>query len=166
VPDSVVEVPLLADLSRHHATIRRDEEGYTIEPLREAWLNDQHIGGLTWLNDSNVLRLGSALVMRFRRPHSLSATARLDFISNHRTQPSASAILLMADTCVLGPAPHSHVVCRDWPCEVVLYRQHGGLLYRSGAPVSIDGRAAAQQGTLTSRSHVVGEEFSFSLEEI
>ena len=43
----------------------------------------------------------------FRRPHPLSATARLDFVSRHRTQPSADAVLLMADTCVLGPKRHA-----------------------------------------------------------
>ena len=41
VPDSNVDVPMLADLSRHHATIRRDEEGYTIEPVRDVRLNHQ-----------------------------------------------------------------------------------------------------------------------------
>jgi hypothetical protein len=103
VPDSTVDVPLLADLSRHHATIRRDEEGYTIEPVRDVWLNHHKIDAPTWLNDGCLIQLGPALVMRFSRPHPLSATARLDFVSNHRTQPSAAAVLLMADTCVLGP---------------------------------------------------------------
>ena len=138
-PDSDVELPLLADLSRHHATIRRDDEGYTIEPLRDVWVDGRRIETATWLNDGCTIRLGGALVMRFSRPHPLSATARLDFLSHHRTQPSATAVLLMADTCVLGPAATSHVVCRHWPHEVVLHRQHGGLFCRSATPLEIDG---------------------------
>lgn len=166
VPDSEVEVPLLADLSRHHATIRRDEEGYTIEPLRDVWLNHRKIEDVSWINDGSLLQLGPALHMRFSRPHPLSATARLDFVSHHRTRPSASAVLLMADTCVMGPAAGNHVVCRDWPCDVVLYRQHGGLYCRSAAPLQIDGKSYQQQGPLTPNSRVSGEQFSFSLEKI
>ena len=41
--------------------------------------------------------------MRFAGRTPLSGTARLDFVSRHRTQPSADAVLLMADSCVLGP---------------------------------------------------------------
>ena len=166
VPEGTVEVPLLADLSRHHATIRRDEEGYTIEPLRDTWLNHEKINAVSWLTDGSLIELGSALKMRFTRPHPLSATARLDFLSNHRTQPSAAAVVLMADTCVLGPGSNNHVVCRHWPHDVVLYRQHGGLYCRSNTPLEIDGTRYAQQGPLTLHSHVVGEQFSFSLEEI
>jgi hypothetical protein len=166
VPDSTVELPLLADLSRHHATIRRDEEGYTIEPLRDVRLDGQRIDQVSWLHDGSLLELGPALRMRFRRPHPLSATARLEFLSHHRTQPSAAAVLLMADTCVLGPGEGNHVVCRHWPHDVVLHRQHGGLYCRSATPIDIDGKPHSQQGPLTLHSHVSGEGFSFSLEEI
>jgi hypothetical protein len=166
VPDATVEVPLLADLSRHHATIRRDEEGYTIEPVRDTWLNHQKIDSVHWINDGSLIALGPALRMRFSRPHPLSATARLDFISNHRTQPSSSSVLLMADTCVLGPGTSSHVVCRDWPHDVVLHRQHGGLVCRSATPFEVDGRRYDGSAPLTLRSRVSGDQFSFSLEEI
>ncbi len=166
VPDCQVEVPLLADLSRHHATIRRDEEGYTIEPVRDVRLNHHRLETTSWLNDGSLIELGPALRLRFSRPHPLSATARLDFISNHRTQPSAAALILMADTCVLGPSPASHVQCRHWPHDVVLYRHHGVLQCRSASPLEIDGKWYEQQGPLTLQSHVVGDPFSFSLEEI
>jgi hypothetical protein len=166
VPGCSVELPLLADLSRHHATIRRDEEGYMIEPVRDVRLNHHRIEELSWINDGSLIELGPVLRMRFSRPHPLSATARLDFVSNHRTQPSAAAVLLMADTCVMGPGPSNHVVCRHWPHDVVLYRQHGGLHCRSEGPLEVDGTRYHQQAPMTTRSHVTGEQFSFSLEEI
>lgn len=166
VPDSQMELPLLADLSRHHATIRRDEEGYTIEPVRDVRLNHHRLEATSWLNDGSLIELGPALQLRFSRPHPLSATARLDFVSNHRTQPSAAAVILMADTCVLGPGAQNHVVCRQLTHDVVLYRQHGALYCRSAGPLEIDGKWYEQQGPLTPRSHVAGEHFSFGLEEI
>jgi FHA domain len=166
VLDSTVDVPLLADLSRHHATIRRDEEGYTIEPLRETWLNHERITANSWIHDGSLIRLGPALELRFRRPHPLSATARLDYVSHHRSQPSSSAVLLMADTCVLGPAAHNHVVCRHWPHDVVLHRQHGSLYCTSATPIEVDGQRYAGRAPLNLHSRVDGEGFSFSLEEI
>jgi hypothetical protein len=113
-----------------------------------------------------VIELGPALRLRFRRPHPLSATARLDFLSHHRTTPSAAAVLLMADTCVLGPGEANHVVCRDWPHDVVLHRRHGGLYCASATPFEVDGKRCEQQGPMTVHSRVAGEGFSFSLEEI
>jgi hypothetical protein len=166
VLDSEVDVPLLADVSRHHATIRRDEEGYTIEPLREVWLDGRKIAATASLSHGSLIQLGPALQMRFTRPHPLSATARLDFVSNHRTQPSAAAVLLLADTCVLGASENNHVVCRDWPDDVVLYRQQGQLHCRSAGPLEIDGKSYPRQGPLTPSSRVVGQQFSFSLEAI
>ncbi len=166
VPDSTIDLPLLADLSRHHATIRRDEEGYTIEPLRDVRLNHERITATSWINDGSLIELGPALRMRFTRPHPLSATARLDFVSHHRTQPSSSAVLLMADTCILGPSAQNHVVCREWPHDVVLHRQHGGLYCTSAAQLEVDGTRHRGRAPLNMHSHVAGEGFSFSLEEI
>src|SRR5262245_5771556 len=58
VPESTVELPLLADLSRHHATIRRDEEGYTIEPVRDVKLDGRLIDGTSWISGGSVIQLG------------------------------------------------------------------------------------------------------------
>jgi hypothetical protein len=96
----------------------------------------------------------------------LSATARLDFLSHHRTEPTVDAVLLMADTCVLGPKPQSHVVCRDWPGEVVLHRQEGQLYLRSKGTLEIDGVRQKDRGPIACSSRVVGPHFSLSLEPV
>jgi hypothetical protein len=75
-------------------------------------------------------------------------------------------VLLMADTCILGPGPGNHVVCRHWPHDVVLHRQHGGLYCRSATPVVVDTKRYDQRAPLGLHSRVDGEGFSFSLEEI
>ncbi|HUG68569.1 MAG TPA: FHA domain-containing protein, partial [Pirellulaceae bacterium] len=124
-PGNRVDIPILADISRRHAKIRRDGEGYTIEPLHVLRLNGKATQAKAILSDGDEIELGSGVRFRFRRPHALSASARLDPISRHRTQPYADSILLMAESCVLGPRWQNHVVCPDWETDVVLYRQDG-----------------------------------------
>ncbi len=102
----------------------------------------------------------------FRRPHALSATARLDFLSHHRTEPTVDAVLLMADTCVLGPKPHSHVVCRDWPEEIILCRHEGGLYVLSRGAFEVDGTRGRDRVRIGHCSRVVGPHFSLSLEPV
>jgi hypothetical protein len=166
VPGNVAEVPLLADLSRHHATILRDSEGYLLHPVAATGLNDQPVRQPTWLTDGAVIGLGSSLRMQFRRPHPLSATARLEMVSHHQTRPSTSGVLLAAETCVLGSTAQCHIVCRNWPSEVMLFRRPDGWHCRAAGSLEIDGRQQVGSGRLTLRSRVAGEFFSFSLEEI
>jgi len=166
VPGNSVEVPLLADLSRHHATILRDAEGYLLQPIAATLLNEQPLAKSAWLADGAIFGLGRSLRMRFRRPHPLSATAILEFLSHHQTQPTTSGVLLAAETCILGPAPQCHVVCRQWPAEVVLYRRPDGWYCRTGGSLEIDGRQYVGSGPVTPGARVVGEHFSFTLEAI
>ncbi len=165
-PTADVDVPILGDISKRHARICRDGEGYLIEALRPVYVNDQPVQGRTTLSDRAIIRLGDRVELRFRRPHALSTTARLEFVTGHRTQPSSDAVLLMAETCVLGPSGHSHVVCHNWPEEVVVFRRHGELFCRTGGTVEIDGVATRRRGLITRSSHVQGDRFSFSLEPL
>ena len=160
------DVPILGDLSSRHARIRRDGEGYLIEAIREVWLDGRPVERVAALADGSKITLGHAVKLVFRRPHALSGTARLDFVSHHRTQPSADAVLLMADACILGPGPHSHVVCRDWPHEIILHRQDEQIYCRSAGTLQIDGRPCRGRGRIAVDSHVQGEGFSLCLEEI
>ena len=138
------DVPILGDLSSRHACIRRDGEGYLVEACARG-ARQRPPGARRRLAAATArgMQLGGAVRLLFRRPHPLSATARLDFVSRHRTQPSADSVLLMADACVLGPKPHSHVVCRDWTREVILYRRGQELYCRTDGPFEIDGVACS-----------------------
>lgn len=166
VDDGPVDIPILGDVSRRHAKIRRDGESYLIEPIRAVRLDGRPIERPTTLTDGCQIELGGNVRLRFRRPHPLSATARLEFVSHHRTQPSADAILLLADACVLGAAGGSHVVCRGFSGEVVLFRQDEGLFCRAPGAFRVDGAPAAPCGRLMPKSQVVGEDFSFSVEPL
>jgi hypothetical protein len=165
-PDSPPDVPLLADISRRHAVIHRDGEGYFVEPVHQVKVDGRVASGPTPLRDGTVLQLGENLKIRFRKPHALSATARLEIISHHKSMPSADAILLMADSCILGPGGHSHVVCRDWTQDVILHLNKDDLHCRAGGEFRIDGQPCDGQGPVTRSSQIEGEAFSLSLEPV
>jgi len=163
-----VDVPILADLSRVQTVLHRDGEGYLIEPVRATRLNGHPLESIAPLRDGDLLELGQGVRLRFSRPHPLSGTARLDFLSRHRTQPAVDAVLLMAESCVLGPAANSHVRCPDWSSEVVLFHpgQSDTLFARTEGTFEIDGKPHTGRGPLGRNSHVAGEDFSFSLEAL
>lgn len=166
VRSGTVDIPILADISSRHARIRRDGEGYLIEAIREVRVDGRQVGKMAPLAHGSRILLGERVRLVFRRPHALSATARLDFDTHHRTLPSADAVLLMADSCILGPDPRSHIICPDWPQEVILYRHDEELCCRTGGYWEIDGVRCKGRGRVTRNSRVEGEGFSLKLEEI
>lgn len=188
-PGNVVEIPIMGDLSRQHARLRR-EDGYWIEPLQAVRVNGRVIEkpgclekagllplqpvrvngrlirGATNLSDGDEIELGEGVRLRFRQPHALSATARLEFLSRHRTEPSAAGILLMAESCVLGPKWQDHVVCREWAHDVVLFRRDERLFCRALGPLEINGRRCEGQTPVAPGAHVEGSDFSFCLQQV
>jgi hypothetical protein len=160
------DVPLLGDISRHHAVIRRDGEGYVIVPRRDTKVNGATVTGPAPLVDGALVQLGPSVQLRFRRPHPLSATARLEFASGHRTQPSVDAVLLLAETVVLGPGPACHIECRDWSGEMVLFRDGPGLACRREGGLEVDGLFHEGQAPVTRGSRIAGNDFSLSLEAL
>ncbi len=160
-----VEVPLMADISRHQLTIRRDAEGYVAEPIRETRLNGRPLTASSGSGRWRPHRAGSS--RNLLSPAALlSATARVELAGSHRTRPSCDAVLLLAESCVLGPRPNSHIVCRDWPQDVVLFRQGAELVCLAPGSFEIDGRRCHDRGALVPGSRVAGHGFSFSLEAV
>src|SRR5690606_16413570 len=51
VPESGVEVPILADISRRHATIRRDGEGYLLVAHGPARVDGRPVDETAYLKD-------------------------------------------------------------------------------------------------------------------
>jgi hypothetical protein len=166
-PEATVDGPLFADVSRLHAALTRDPEGYLLEGLRPVQVNGQPVlRGL--LRSGDRVTLGACCQIQFRQPVPVSASARLDLVSGHRLRLAVDAVLLMADTLVLGPGPQAHVVIPDLKQPVVLYRHKGGLGVRHGGPLAINGRPYRDRGTLEpgATATVVGEDFSLTLEPV
>jgi hypothetical protein len=163
---SDLDLPIQADLSRRHAIIRRDGGAYLLDPLQETRIDGRRIDGPVVLANNNLIQLGENVTLRFKKPHVLSATAVLDIESNHKTQPRADGVVLMADTLVLGPKSHSHIRCREWANDVILFRRGEGLLVRTMGTLNIDGEELDQHGPVAVGSQVEGEDFSLSLEAV
>jgi hypothetical protein len=166
-PNSQVDVAIQADISRRHIKIRREGEGYVIEPLADqVKVEGRPINSPALISDGDEIELGQGVRLRFRKPHVLSASARLEMVSRHRLHPFVDAALLMAESCVLGPKWQNHVVCRDWQGDVVLYRQDSQIFCRAMESLEIDGQLQEGRGKIRPNSRVAGSDFSFTLEPL
>ncbi len=166
VPDADIEIPIFGDLSRRHLRIFRDGEGYLLEPLQKVLVNGKVVHTVTSLQEGAEVEVGQGVRLRFRRPHALSSTARLDFISQHRVSPTVDGILLMSDSLVMGPGNSSHIVCRDWEADLVLFRQGTDLFCRGSEYLEIDGRKSFDGIPIRHNSHLAGTNFAVSLEDL
>jgi hypothetical protein len=163
--DSAADVPLLGDLSRHHATVRRDGDGYILRAHKPTFVNGRPVDSAP-LRDGDVIRLGPTVELEFRQPSPVSSTARLAVVSRHRLPLAVDGVLLMADTCIIGGTPQAHVVAPGLSDPAVLYRQGNALWCRAAGGFEVDGRACAARAPLTLQSSVLGDGFSFSLEAL
>ena len=171
IPGTDVDIPINGDLARHHAVLRRSGEAYLLEPVGtrrddHTWLDGRLVTEPATIADGDEVQFGSSVTLRFRQPHPLSASCRLEFLSSHRTAPSADAVLIMSDSCVLGPRLSSHVVCRHWKDDLVLARSGRKLTCISKRPIVVDGVAVQKRVEITRNSRISGSDFSVSLEEL
>lgn len=167
VATTAADVPIQADISRQHAKLIRHAEGYVLEPLHGTTLhNGQVITSPAVVADGDEIGLGDAVKLRFVKPHVLSSSARLDMISGHRTLPFADSVILMGESCVLGPKWQNHVICREWASDVVLYRGDEAIMCRAMEGVEIDGRLVDGRGPVQPGSRVIGTDFSLSIEGV
>jgi hypothetical protein len=163
VPETTVDVPMFADVSRLHATLTRDSEGYLLEAVRPLQVNGQAVEKAL-LQEGDRVTLGASCQLQFRQPVPVSATARLDLVSGHRLALAVDAVILMADTLVLGPGQQSHVTLADLRQPVVLFRQKTGLGIRFAGNFAVDGQRCLERGTLKPSSMVSGDDFTFAIE--
>jgi len=131
--DRSADLKLLADLSRAHATIARCGEAYVLAAMGPATVSGQRVTEPRVVRDGDVIGLGESVQLRFRQPSALSLTVRLEFASQHRPAQRIDGVLLLDQTCILGPADDSHVVCHDWPRRVIIFRRGGKLWCKRGA---------------------------------
>jgi hypothetical protein len=164
-PDAYVDVPLFADVSRTHAALTRDPEGYLLEALRPIQVNGRPTEKAL-LQPGDQITLGTRCQFQFRQPVPVSATARLDLTSGHRLPLAVDGVLLMADTLVLGPNSHAHVTIGHLEQPVVLFRQKDGLGIRYTGSFTVDGLPCRERATIGSSARVTGDEFSFAVEPV
>ena len=164
LPSSDVDIPLSADVSRRHAAIRRQSDEYVIDPWHPVFVRGQQVQQPTPLRDGDRMSLGDSMEIEFRKPHALSATARLVFGSRHNTQPASDGVMLMGESLVLGPQEHNHIVCREWTRDVILFRRGDQLWCRAQGSIDVDGERFEGEARLGPNSRIEGDEFAVSLE--
>jgi hypothetical protein len=163
IPEATVEVPLVADVSRLHARITREAEGYLLEAVRPLLVNGHAVEHALLQSDDRIT-LGATCQLQFRQPVPVSASARIDLVSGHRLALALDGVILMADTLVLGPGKHVHVAVPDVKQPVVLFRYKDGLAVRCGGNFAVNGQPCHERGDLTPKATVQGEDFAFSVE--
>jgi len=162
--NSPADVALLANLSRKHATIVRGGEGYLIEAHAPVQVSGRTVDDRTNLTNNHEIQLGSNVVLRFQMPSALSASARLDFVSDHRPTQSCDGIILMENTCLLGPGSDNHAQCHDWSESVVLFRKGDELWCKSRGDIFVDGTLVKEAAALRPGAVVTGLDMRFRLE--
>jgi tetratricopeptide (TPR) repeat protein len=81
--EAPVDVPLFADVSRMHATLNRDQEGYMIEAARPVLVNGQ-AQTRALLQPGDRVTLGQSCQFLFQQPVRVGGSARLELSSRHR----------------------------------------------------------------------------------
>ncbi len=164
--DGPVDVPLFAELSRLHAEISRDGEGYVIESGKGVLVNGQRVTRSV-LSAGDRVTLGATCQFLFHKPVPVSGTARLELTSGHRLPVAVDGILLMANELLLGPGPHAHVILPGLTAPVSIYRSREGLAVRvPNTSFRIDEQLCTDRATLPLPSVVSGELFTFAVEPV
>jgi hypothetical protein len=163
LPGARVDVPLVADVSRLHATLTRDAEGYVVEAVRPILVNGAAVMRAL-LQPGDRVTMGSSCQYLFRLPVPGSGTARLELVSGHRLPTSVDGVLLMAETLVMGGTAQSHVLIPDLKNPIVLFRHRDGLGLRAAGPMLVNGQKCNGRTMLPPEASVSGEEVSFAIE--
>ena len=166
-PSSTADIQLLASLSRRHATIHRDDGGYLLEPHGPTRVNQQQAVELTELTDGVDITLGYTVQLGFHRPAVLSGSARLSFQSDHRPSHSLDGVVLVADTCLLGPGRDCHIRCSDWEDSVILIHRDQQWLIRSPRlALEVDGHRLRGESEIGNGQVVTGPDLRFHIEPL
>ena len=164
-PRETADLAILSDLKQRHATIVRTGEGYLLEAHGTARVSGREVFERAMLTDGALIELGRSVQWRFRQPSALSLSARLDFVSDHRPTQTVDGFVMLADTCLLGPGDEHHIVCSDWPGQVMLVRQRDELWCRSQLELTVNGHRLGSGQRLRSGETVMGDDLRFRIEE-
>jgi hypothetical protein len=166
----------MADLSRRHAVLHREGEHYLLEPIRacrvgERRADERRLDRIVRLADDASIELGDdsrhAVRLRFRVPNACTRTARLDVESPHRLQPHADGIVLLADTCLIGPAADDHVRAPAWPRSLLLHRRADGtLVFRAEGTYDVEGVRSKGATRISRSARIRSADFSLRLEPL
>ena len=159
------DIGLIADVSRHHATIQRDPEGYFLESPRKLQINGVAMTK-AMLRTGDRITMGSSCQLQFWQPVPVSTSARLDIVSGHRFAEPVQAVLLMADTLVIGPAAQTHVQVQEMTQSLILFRGKNGLNARWHGNITVNGNTFQERAPVDAGSTLTTDQISLALEKV
>jgi hypothetical protein len=164
--EAPIDVPLFADVSRLHAEISRDGEGYIVESTKSVLVNGREAIRAVLASGDRVT-LGATCQFLFQKPVAVSSTARLQLTSGHRLPVAVDGVLLMGNELMLGPGPEAHIVLPGLVAPVLIYRSKEGLGVRVGSGVfRIDDRPHTDRAALALPAVVSSDSFTFAIEPV
>lgn len=164
--EAPIDVPLFADVSRLHAEITRDGEGYVVESTKSVLVNGQAATRSVLVSGDRVT-LGTTCQFLFHKPVPISSTARLQLTSGHRLPVAVDGVLLMGNELMLGSGPEAHVVLPGLPEAVLIYRSKEGLAVRvPGGSFRIDDQPCRDRARLPLPAVVSSDSFTFAVEPV
>jgi hypothetical protein len=164
--EAPIDVPLFADVSRLHAEITRDGEGYVMESSKSVLVNGKESTRAVLAGGDRVT-LGATCQFLFHKPVSVSSTARLELTSGHRLPVAVDGVLLMGNEVMLGPAPNAHIHLPGLEAPILIYRSKDGLGVRvPDARFRVDDRPYVDRAPLTLPAVVSGDAFTFAVEAV
>jgi len=87
-------------------------------------------------------------------------------VSGHRFAQPVQAVILMADTLVIGPATQSHVTVPDMTQPLILFRTKNGLAVRWAGNLTINGQTFQERGPIEAGTTLTTEQISLALERV
>ncbi len=118
------------ELSSRSVRIERSGEDWMLYPIDSVLVNGEKLTSPHWLRNNDRLKLGEQVELLFERVNSWSSTAKLRILSRHRWSETMDGVLLLGQTCLLGPIPQANIQCREWKQSIVLFRRNSEWMIR------------------------------------
>ncbi len=168
IVDSSADIGIVGDLRRRAGAVLRSGGDYLLQPLQSTQLNGQAVERAQLLKHDDRIQFGDRVQLRFTQPHPLSATARLDLIGPGRFEPYVDAVLLLAESCLIGPQAGCHVHCPHWSeahqAPLALVRRQRDWFFNAREEVLVHGLPQRGLIPVTTGLRLHGADFSLSIE--
>ena len=163
-----VSIPLQADVRQRHARVETIAGQHLIQPLGDVAVDGREVP----VDESIAIRtgqqisLGTKVRLVYRQDHPLSKSARLEYVSRHRTLPWSDGVILAGQSIILGPNPNNQIFCPNWKCDLVLFRRNEQWFARCKQEFCVDEQTLANESEIRFDSRVFGDNFSLKLEPV
>jgi hypothetical protein len=132
---------ILADIRSEHLRWIREEGHDWIDPRGSISRGAEKLSMRTLCRSRELFWLENGVELEYVVPSPLSQTAVLRLTSDHRSAQGFDGVVLFQQTCLLGPAPQTHIRCPRWQETLLLYERDGKLWAKmhepAGDPVAV-----------------------------